>query len=174
MSYSIDDIRTEYDRLDRITGVDTRKVAIRISNRMSRKLGQFSVSGVILSQKLEITISSRCLADEKLFFEVIRHEYAHAVVHIRRPLERHVHDKVWKDVCRQIGCRPRATIKLDEPYRAKARPYKYEVVCKKCGASSKYKTMSKVVRAALRPSIFSGVICRRCGGKSFNVYEFKN
>ena len=36
MKYSTGDIRKEYLRLDRITGVDTSKVDIRISTRMSR------------------------------------------------------------------------------------------------------------------------------------------
>lgn len=171
MIFGIEDIRREYDRLDIITGVDTRRISLRISGRMTRKLGQFSVSGGLFKQNLEIVISKRCLNDEDLFYEVIRHEYAHAVVHLRRPLERHVHDKVWKDVCREIGCRPRATIKLGDSYTQKQRPYKYEVVCKRCGASSKYKTMSKIVKIALKPSILSTLSCRRCGGHQFDVFK---
>ena len=136
MSFGIDDIRKEYDRLDRLTGVDTSKVAIRISKRMTRRLGEYKTSGSLFKIKREIAISSRCLGDDELFYEVIRHEYAHAVVNIKHPLERHVHDEVWKKVCRQIGCSPKATIKLDRKYSSASRPYKYEVVCSKCGASS--------------------------------------
>ncbi|MBO4818836.1 MAG: SprT-like domain-containing protein [Firmicutes bacterium] len=172
MKYSEEDIRKEYDRLDRITGVDTSKIAIRISSRMTRKLGEFRKSGSLLRIKREIAISSRCLDDEDLFYEVIRHEYAHAVVDLRHPLERHVHDEVWKSVCRQIGCRPKATIKLDEKYKANSRPYKYEIVCKKCGASGKYKTMSKAVQYAIGKG-FGRLTCRKCGGHSFDVYSLK-
>ncbi len=170
MRYSIEDIRKEYDRLDVLTGVDTRKVNIRISKRMTRRLGQFSVSGGLFSQKREITISEGCLEDEALFYEVIRHEYAHAVVNIRYPLQRHVHDETWKSVCRIIGCRPKATIKLDGRFEKKARPYKYEVVCKRCGASGKYKTMSKAVKTALGQP-FGTLVCRKCGGHDFDVYS---
>ncbi len=168
MSFGIDDIRKEYDRLDRLTGVDTSKVALRISKRMTRKLGEFKTTGSLLRIKREIAISSRCLDDEALFYEVIRHEYAHAVVNLRHPLERHVHDGTWKAVCRQVGCRPRATIKLDESRMTKARPYKYEVVCRGCGASSRYKTRSKVVTAAMGRSL-TMLTCRRCGGHRFEV-----
>ncbi len=170
MKYGIEDIRKEYDRLDALCGVDTRKVAIRISNRMTRKLGFFSVSGGPFFPKKEIVISSRCMDDEDLFYEVIRHEYAHAAVYLKRPLERHVHDAMWKDMCRKVGCRPRATIKTDGAYKAKERPYKYEIVCRKCGASGKYKTMSKVVKAAMGKT-FGTVSCRRCGSHRFDVYE---
>ena len=171
MKYTIEDIRREYDRLDAITGVDTRRVDIRVSKRMTRKLGEFSVKGGLLSRKLEIVISSRCMDDDGLFYEVIRHEYAHAAVHIKRPLERHVHDAVWKDMCRLVGCRPRATVKLDEAYKPKPRPYKYEVVCRKCGASGKYKTMSTVVQIATGKR-WGNVTCRKCGGHRFDVYTF--
>ena len=173
MSFGTDDIREEYKRLDRLTGVDTSGVAIRISNRMTRKLGEFKTSGSLLKIKREIAISSRCLEDEDLFLEVIRHEYAHAVVSIKHPLERHVHDEVWKKVCRQIGCRPKATIKLDEKYSPKSRPYKYEVVCRKCGASGKYKTRSMVVQYALGKG-WGRLTCRKCGGHSFDVYSLSS
>ena len=170
MGFGIEDIRKEYDRLDRLTGVDTSKVSLRISKRMSRKLGEFRTTGGLLRREREIAISSRCLGDEDLFYEVIRHEYAHAVVSIRHPLERHVHDETWKSVCRQIGCRPKATIKLDNRYKAEPRAYKYEVVCKRCGASSKYKTRSKVVQYALHNSM-GRLTCRKCGGHKFDVYS---
>ena len=168
MSFGIEDIRREYDRLDKLTGVDTSRVSLRISSRMTRKLGEFRTSGSLLSIKREIAISSRCLDDEELFYEVIRHEYAHAVVNLKHPLGRHVHDEVWKSVCRQIGCRPKATMKLDERFSAKARPYKYEVVCRRCGASSKYKTESKVVKYAKGRNL-GKLTCRKCGGHSFDV-----
>ena len=116
---------------------------------MTRKLGQFSVSGGLFSKKREICISSRCLDDDDLFYEVIRHEYAHAVVNIKHPFERHVHDEVWKAVCRQVGCIPKATLKTEVRFETKTRPYRYEVVCAKCGASGKYKTMSKAVKVAM-------------------------
>ena len=170
MSFGIEDIREEYERLDRLTGVDTSRVSLRISGRMTRKLGEFKTSGSLIGMKREIAISSKCLEDEELFYEVIRHEYAHAVVSLRHPLQRHVHDETWKAVCRQIGCRPKATIKLDGSFRGNTRAYKYEVVCKNCGASSKYKTRSKVVQyAAGKP--FCRLTCRRCGGHSFEVRE---
>ena len=56
MSFGIDDIRKEYERLDRLTGVDTSKVALRISKRMTRKLGEFKTTGSLLRIKREIAI----------------------------------------------------------------------------------------------------------------------
>ena len=172
MKHSIEDIRKEYDRLDRITGTNTKNVSIRISGRMTKKLGMFTVSGGPLFSRLEIAVSKKCMDSDELFYEVIRHEYAHAAVHIRRPLERHVHDSVWKSVCSEVGCRPHATIQLKAPYSVKIRPLRYRVVCRKCGASSDYKILSKVVKAA--SGLSSGtVVCRRCGGHSFDVHGLK-
>ena len=107
-------IRTEYDRLDKICNVDTSKIDISISGRMTRKLGMFIIEKKLFREELSIRISSRIIDDENLFMDVIRHEYAHAIVHIRDPRHRHLHDKVWKNACREVGCIPRATRRIEQ------------------------------------------------------------
>ena len=120
---------------------------------------------------MQIRISDRILNDPELFLDVIRHEYAHAIVHIRHPHRKHVHDDVWKAACIEVGCIPKATRKVsgpDEP--VKDRAYKYLVRCNSCNAESKYKNESKVVKILLGKKR-GCVVCRQCGSKSFTVSE---
>jgi len=163
-------IKAEYERLDGICGVDTGGLEIRLSSRMTRKLGCFEVKpcGVFKRPVLSVSISERILTDEELFYDVIRHEYAHAVVYIRYPKERHCHDKTWKDICLKIGCSPKATVKDISGEIIKSRPYKYIVKCSICGAESKFKSESKVVKILLHKKR-GQVVCRKCKGSEFDL-----
>lgn len=177
--YTIDDIRCEYDRLDRICAVDTSKIAIKLNNAQKR-LGSFSYKPGFPRGTMTITISRKVLNDEQLFTDTIRHEYAHAVVFIRHPFSRHAHDSVWKAVCREVGCTPRATVK-DESLKKKAEESaKYKVTCMRCGAATYYQRAGKIVqilrKESSRHSIFrktSSVACRKCGGREFDLIILK-
>ena len=175
----IEDIRREYDRLDAICRVDTSRMEIRLNNA-AKRLGSFQFRPGFPRGTMTVTISRRVLGDEALFLDTIRHEYAHAVVFLRHPLSRHGHDKVWKAVCREVGCTPRATVKdaaLKERTEANA---KYKVTCMRCGAETYYMRAGKVVqtlqREANRRGLFrkaSSVACRRCGGREFSLTELR-
>ena len=111
----IDAVRTEFGRLDRLCGIDSGKCGIRISSRMKRRLGSFSVIPEgLFKKRLEIAISEKIVGDEELFTDVIRHEYAHLLVYIRHPRERHGHDAVWKAAAREVGCVPRASRRMEK------------------------------------------------------------
>ena len=177
--HTIEDIRREYDRLDRICAVDTSKIEIRLNNAQKR-LGSFSYKPGFPKGTMTITISKKILGDEDLYLDTIRHEYAHAVVFIRHPFSRHAHDKVWKAVCREVGCTPRATVKDDTLRKKTKESAKYKVTCLRCGAETYYQRAGKIVqilqREASRKSIFkkaSSVACRRCGGREFSISVLK-
>ena len=161
-------IRTEYKRLDSITGINSEKIEIKLSSRLTSRLGYFQADRrhIFAFPKLSITISTRILKSDDLFYDVIRHEYAHAVCYIKQPLQKHGHDKVWKDVCRLVGCSPRATTKVEEYIPVKELPYKYTLRCANCGAESKYKTESKVIKIA-EGKTRGEIICRCCRCKEF-------
>ena len=162
-------IKTEYERLDQVCRVDTSGIKISISSRMTRQLGCFSVKRTGFSEDLSIKISERILSDEELFLDVIRHEYAHAIVHIRHPRRRHVHDEVWKAACLEVGCEPKATRKMgDEDTPVRPRQDKYLVQCQNCGAESRYRTAGKVVKILLKKKR-GQVICKRCGSTDFKL-----
>ena len=177
--HTIEDIRLEYNRLDRICSVDTSKIELKLNNAQKR-LGSFSYKPGFPRGVMTITISRKVLSDEELFIDTIRHEYAHAVVFIRHPFSRHSHDKVWKAVCREVGCTPRATIKDDTLKKKAEESAKYKVTCLHCGAETYYQRAGKIVqilqKEASRRSVFrktSSVACRRCGGRQFGLTILK-
>ena len=164
-------IKTEYERLDQVCRVDTSGIKISISSRMTRQLGCFSVKRTGFSEELSIKISERILSDEEVFLDVIRHEYAHAVVHIRHPKRKHVHDDVWKAACIEVGCEPKATRKMDDgDIPVKPRADKYLIKCQNCGAESRYRSEGKVIKVLLKKKR-GKVICKRCGSTDFKLFS---
>lgn len=147
MRHTLEDIRREYDRLDALTGADTSGVALRVSTRASKRLGSCKYVGNTVES---VTISDFVMdADDAVFYDTIRHEYAHALVKLRRPRERHGHDAVWRAACVEVGCAPErcrdaSAIAPVRPRRAEA--YHYRLTCLGCGVSWDYKRRTKVIR----------------------------
>lgn len=82
--HSLEEIRAEYDRLDRLCGVDTSAVEIALSRRGVRRLGSFRYPAKGKAGALRITINASLLNEEEAFWDTVRHEYAHALVYLRR------------------------------------------------------------------------------------------
>ena len=145
MSFSIEDIRREFDRLQR--GADTRGVRLSVSGRAVKRLGLFRPG-----PPMQIVISSFVMEDEAQFWDTIRHEYAHALVHLRRPQERHGHDALWKAAAREVGCSPRATTAPDAHARdEREKRAKYRLVCRGCGMETFYLREGKIIRLLRAP-----------------------
>lgn len=163
--FTIDDIKNEYRRLDAVTGADTSQIPLRISTRFTRKLGMCRLSAGRNGRyaPTEIVIGEQILcADEEVFYDTIRHEYAHALVAIRDG-HNHGHDATWKKACIEVGCRPHASVKSDTlgDVVRMAEPG-YIVRCKKCGHEIIYYRKGKVVSSLMKGR--SPYRCR-CGGK---------
>ncbi|MBQ9460198.1 MAG: SprT-like domain-containing protein [Oscillospiraceae bacterium] len=165
---TVEDIRREYDRLDRLCGVDTRPVALRISTRARKRLGSCKYAGNAVEA---ITISDFVMrAPDGIFFDTIRHEYAHALVKLRLPRERHGHDAIWKSACAEVGCEPkRCCDPALVPAGAKQNeePYRYLLRCLGCGAEWRYKRQAKVVRLVARGDS-RRCTCPHCKGHRFD------
>ena len=175
--HTIEDIRAEFERLDKTCLVDTSRIEIRLNNAQKR-LGSFSYKPGFPRGSMTVTISKKVLGDDDLFFDTVRHEYAHAVVFIRHPFSRHGHDGVWKAVCREVGCTPRATVKDAALRERTEQNAKYKVICLRCGSETYYMRSGKVVQTlqkeASRRSLvkrMSSVICRKCGGREFKLIK---
>lgn len=70
--HSLDEIRREYERLDRLCGVDTSGVEIGISNRTGRRLGSFRYPMKAGAAPLRIVINSALLEqDVKCYNKVV-------------------------------------------------------------------------------------------------------
>ena len=162
--HTLDEVRAEYDRLDRLLGIDTSGIELKISKRAVRQLGCFRASKLLC-----ITLSSMVMEDDELFMDTVRHEYAHAAVHILYPGQRHGHDMLWKEICRRIGCRPKSRTELTEnAQELRAQGIKYLIRCKSCGRESGYIRRGKAVELVMRGH-GSRLRCTGCGGNKFEL-----
>ncbi len=170
MRHTIEDVRREYDRLDALCGVETRGLSLRVSTRAKKRLGSCKYTG----NRVEgITISDFVLdAPDEVFYDTIRHEYAHALVKLRRPRERHGHDALWKAACVEVGCAPERCCDpsvLPESARARrAEPDRYLLRCLVCGAEWRYKRQTKLLRLVARGGS-RRCSCPYCKGHRFSV-----
>jgi len=163
--HSLDEVRAEYQRLDRLLGIDTSGIELKISQRALRQLGLFRSP-----EPLSITISKTVMEDDELFLDTIRHEYAHAAAYLLRPGEDHGHDEFWKSICRRIGCRPSSRSEPSYSIQlARRKQAKYTVVCLYCGQQSYYLRRGKAVNMLQRGN-GSRLRCTRCGGNKFGLY----
>ena len=164
MRHTLNEVRREYDRLDALCGVNTKRIVVRLTGAV-QQLGLFRAG-----PPMEILLSVQILDEDELFWNTIRHEYAHALVYLREPGSSHGHDAVWKAACREVGCRPEAkaepTEAMQELRESRAR---YKIVCKGCGQETLYLREGKILK--LLASGKKGVVrCRRCGGTEFDAY----
>ncbi len=163
--HSLDEIRAEYRRLDKLLYIDTSGIELKISERALRRLGSFRSP-----EPLCITISRGVMEDDELFLDVIRHEYAHAAAYLLRPGENHGHDEFWKSICRRIGCAPKSRSAASyKGQLARRQQAKYTVVCLGCGQQSYYLRRGKTVDMLQRGK-GSKLRCTRCGGNKFGLY----
>ena len=93
--HTLQEVRAEYDRLDRLIGIDTRMIELKISKRAVRQLGSFR-SPTRGRGPLRITLSALILDDDEQFWDTVRHEYAHAAVYLLYPGQKHGHDQAWR------------------------------------------------------------------------------
>ncbi len=167
--HTLDDVRREYDRLDALCGVNTRAVPLLVSTRAKKRLGSCKYSG---SAVAGVTISDFVFgAPDEVFYDTIRHEYAHALVKLRRPRERHGHDAVWKAACLEVGCAPeRCCDPALVPAVAERReePDRYRLRCLGCGAVWTYKRRTKVLRLVERGGS-RYCTCPHCKGHRFTA-----
>ena len=170
MSHTLDDVRREYDRLDALCGVDTTPVALRISKRAAKRLGSCKYVGSAVES---ITISDFVLdAADEVFYDTIRHEYAHALVKLRFPREKHGHDALWKAACREVGCRPERCTDAPLPAQAARREerVRYRLACLSCGAHWDYLRRSRTIKL-VAAGYGRACTCPHCGAHRFRVED---
>ncbi len=170
MMHTLEEIRAEYDRLDRLCGVDTTGVEIVLSRRGVRRLGSFRYPAKGKTGALRISINASLLDAEEQFWDTVRHEYAHALVYLRSGGVNHGHDQVWKAACREVGCsQDRLASQTAESRAELERRAKYKVRCAGCGQESLYFRRGKVVELLLRGRP-GQVRCAKCGGSRLELY----
>ena len=95
--WTLAQVQAEYRRLDRLLGIDTSRVAVSFSRRMTR---QYGVCTFVKNRPQEIRLADFLRREDQVFWDTARHEYAHAAAAILTG-KRHGHDEAWKAVCRK-------------------------------------------------------------------------
>lgn len=165
-------IHEEMRRLDKISGLDTRNIPVRISSRMTKGWGSCRYLYVRKKYQIkELVFSERLLkcGTEEHILNVVRHEYAHAFVTLTHN-ETHGHDAVWKYVALRFGCNAKRCENFDEVGSV----YRYKVICQRCGSISQYQRKSNIVKELeLNPNSIR-FYCRICGCHNFVLETVSN
>jgi len=171
MDVDLEAVRAEYDRLDRLLGIDTRFVGLSFSRRMTKQYGVCTFRGAHPEQ---IRLAEFLRREPQQLLMTARHEYAHAAAALLtgRP---HGHDAAWKTVCARIGCPgerlskpcPAMLERQREREMSRAPRTFYVVECLNCHRQSRYQRRGKVVRAL--ESGRGGCVCRACGARRFGL-----
>ncbi len=177
--FTAKDIRQEMTRLDKESGIDTSKIPIRISTRMTSTWGKcvcYRVHGKSIVK--ELVFADRLLrwATYDHLLEVIRHEYAHAYVCIafNKPGEGHI--SRWRYWAIRFGCsgkRCNSFPEVGSNGRAK-QTVKYIVTCTTCGTIFKYQRRTQVIQALERDPGCTSYICGKCHGHKFLLQREQN
>ena len=146
--WTLSQVQAEYRRLDRLLGIDTGRVAVSFSKRMTR---QYGVCTFVKNKPQEIRLADFLRQEDQVFWDTARHEYAHAAVALLTG-KRHGHDEAWKAVCRKIGCpperlAPNCNAAVENRKRIEAVRGVYVVTCLGCGTQSRYLRRGTVVQA---------------------------
>ncbi len=161
-------IREEMSRLDEITGMDTARVPVRISSRMTRTWGKccWQRSGENYYIK-ELVFAKRLIDHGTMehIINVIRHEYAHLYVTWTYN-EIHGHDGVWKRVALWLGCNARRCENFEEIDELDI-GIQYKVICQGCGCVFRYRRKSNIVKELECNPNSTMFFCRRCGCHNF-------
>lgn len=169
---TLEDIRRTYEHLDRLCGVDTSSIKLVSSTRMKTRLGYCQYRE---QKPVKIVIASFLfdMSEEKLL-DTALHEYAHALVKLRRPKENHGHDAVWKAAAAEVGCTPSRTCQdedINQYCRTQRRrlPVKYNVLCKGCGRKWEYRQKGRVVASLMSHPRSNRFVCPFCKSRRFSL-----
>lgn len=172
--FSLYDIRKEYERLDKITGLHiSKEVGLDVTSRCTRRRGVYkriSKNGVLKHE--EIVISNFVLAEPpESFFDTIRHEYAHAMDRRLNGPYNPSHGESWKRCCKVVGCAPSATVEASEAQMEYKKSKGYTVYCQTCGHKWYYQRLSKIPKAIMGGTKYG---CPYCKNEKLSVKANQN
>lgn len=141
--YNIEDVIREYRRLDKILDIDTSKIQITYCKGASRggycEIRNGEPKRIALNEVL-----FECPENE--FYDIIRHEYAHAVNAML--YGKGGHNETWKEICRKINSTPLAHV-----------PENYEL----------YKKLEAITTDRRQNNVVYRIVCPHCG----HVYHYQ-
>lgn len=162
--FDLSDVRAEYDRLDKILGINTKNIELK-KNKGYRMGGYCKTKKYFGKQKPILIAINEVAFDlpKNEFYDLIRHEYAHAAdVLLNGYMSVHGHN--WKQVCIQIGCSPERLINTEsilheKLQEVKKNSVKYTIICPCCGKEYSYTRMTKIYKSFLN---YNKLHCPKC------------
>lgn len=163
-------IREEMRRLDRISGLNTDMIPVRISSKMTKTWGKccWQRKGKHYYIK-ELVFAERLMehgAPEHII-NVIRHEYAHLYV-TQKYNKNHGHDAVWKRAALWLGCNAKRCENFED-IDDLDNGIKYKVICQGCGSVARYRRKSNVVKELEKNPDSTMYFCRKCKCHNFSL-----
>lgn len=160
MSWTVQKIEEYCKELGRKIGLEF-DCPVKINGRLTKTLGRVVSESYPFGLKpvsLEISKKLVNYATDEDIRTVIEHEFCHWAVCVETQ-ESHDHDKVFKAMCRRVGCTgdtPNINIKylVNEDSL-----YKYVVKCKECGSTLYFSRAGAVVKN------LEEYECGKCGGE---------
>lgn len=167
--FTLNDVRAEYRRLDAKFGVHIANIDLSISKRSVNRFGFCRYRG---RKPVQISLADFIFEDKVLFYDVIRHEYAHALVKVREPYKNHGHDAVWKMAALECGCSPTRLNDNEYGHKISAKrrdaQTKYIVQCNACGQIWKCVRTGNVVKSLQKGS--KSCYCP-CGSHDLSLFD---
>lgn len=169
------DIRQEMNLLDVRSGIDTSKIPIYISTRMTSTWGKCvygRAQGQLRVEKLVFADRLLRWATYEHLMEVVRHEYAHAFVLIKYG-KADGHSSCWRSWAKHFGGSGKRCNSFPEvdSNGGNKREMRYIVTCADCGTVYKYQRRSKIIQTLEKDPCCSGYKCGRCRGHNFLLKE---
>lgn len=183
--FTISDIKTEFERLDKITGANIAQYPIRISRKCIYKRGSFKYNYKTQDNQLvfynkKFMFADFVLADtQENFINTVRHEYAHALALYIYKCNNINHGEKWVKCCHIVNCIPSATTNKtcsEQLERIKRHNNKkriqYKVSCTNCDKSWIYKKKNNLIKSILGnyDGIFS---CPYCNNTHFTFITYR-
>ena len=88
--------------------------------------------------------------------DTIIHEFIHYYFLMIDPREKHGHDAMFKALCKELGCVPRAA-KSVKPTEAEKKQEKYSIYCSKCGKL--VSTRARACKLTKFPELYHSKCC---------------
>lgn len=163
--HTVGEIEAEYRRLDERFGIDTSMCPVTLMRKSTvKKVGCCHYNPVGHEIPVKKFSFSRLLFEQAddFFYDVIRHEYAHALVKFRHPTEQHMHDSCWKKACLEIGCSPTRVYKSPPALaETQIQSAKYLITCKSCGKTWRYYRAGRAVKGMKKaPNTYTCPVCK--------------
>lgn len=175
--FTVNEIRKEMARLDQISGLDTSKIPIRVSSRMSKQWGHCTATrpcGGRFTIK-ELAFSDRLLkyATPEHVLDTVRHEYAHAYVFLAHQ-KNDGHGRIWKSAAVKFGAPPSRCNDKPEVYEhilEHENKSRYEISCPKCDWKCRYTRAGNAVKALRADPKCMRFYCPVCGSRPLKLTE---